>query len=320
MVRYISGRVLGLVLVLLVTSFVVFSAVHLAPGDPVTFLMRGRPITPQARAAVTEQYHLDDPFFTQYFKWLGNVLTGDFGRSVQFRQDVGTLIDEKLSTTMFLIAYSMVIICVVGIGLGILSALKPGIVDRTVLIGTGISTATPAFASGLVLTAVFSRMLGWLPSYGSGDGFTGRLQHLTLPAIALALTVTGLLARVTRAAMLDELGREHVEVARSRGVPGGEVVRKHVLRNALGPIVTVVGTMVASLLVSTSIVETVFTTDGVGSLLIRSVTNKDFPVVQALTLLIVAVFVIVNLIVDLLQPLIDPRLSLTQSTKRRGAS
>ncbi|MGA4539584.1 ABC transporter permease [Uniformispora flossi] len=322
MVRYISGRVLGLVLVLLVTSFVVFSAVHLAPGDPVTFLMRGRPITPQARAAITEQYHLDDPFFTQYFKWLGDVVTGDFGRSVQFRQDVGTLINDKLPTTLFLIAYSMILICIFGIGLGILSALKPGIVDRTVLVGTGISTATPAFASGTVLIAVFGRMLGWFPTFGSGDdaGFTGRVQHLTLPAIALALTFTGLLARVTRAAMLDELGREHVEVARSRGVPGGEVVRKHVLRNALGPIVTVVGTMVASLMVSTSIVETVFSTDGVGSLLIRSVTNKDFPVVQALTLLIVAVFVIVNLIVDLLQPLIDPRLSLTQSTKRRGAS
>ncbi|MCF2528475.1 ABC transporter permease [Yinghuangia sp. KLBMP8922] len=309
MIRFIGGRVLGLVLVLLATSFVVFGAVHLAPGDPVSFLMRGRPITPEARAALTEQYRLDEPLLAQYFHWLGGVLTGDFGRSVQFRQHVGTLVAEKLPVTAILVGYAALLICAAGIGLGILAGLKPGFADRAVLVGTGIGTATPAFASAIALTAL-ARTAGW-PTYGGGEGFGGHLKHLTLPAIALALAFGGLVARVTRAAVRDELGREHVEAARSRGIAGAAVVRRHVLRNALGPVVTVIGTMVAGLLVSTTMVEIVFSVDGIGSLLIKSVTNKDFPVVQALTLLIVATFVVVNLVVDLLQPLIDPRLSLT---------
>ncbi|MET7301059.1 ABC transporter permease [Embleya sp. NPDC005575] len=310
LLRFLLGRLVGLVLVLLATSFVVFSAVHLAPGDPVSFLMRGRPVTPQARAALTAQYHLDEPFAKQYLLWLGDVLGGDFGRSVQFRQDVGELISQKLPTTVFLVVYAMVLVTVVGLILGIVSALRPGLVDKLVLAWTGTSIAIPSYIAATVLTSVFAVKLGWFPLYGAGEGFTDQLWHLTLPAIALALTFAGLLARVTRSAMLDELSREHVEVARSRGVPESQVIRKHVLRNALGPIVTVVGTMVASMLVATSIVETAFSVKGVGSLLINSVTVKDFPVVQALTLLVVAAFLIANLIVDLLQPLIDPRVAL----------
>ncbi|MDI2129753.1 ABC transporter permease [Yinghuangia seranimata] len=310
LLRFLAGRVVGMVLVLFATSFVVFSAVHLAPGDPVTFLMRGRPITPESRAVLTAQYHLDQPFLKQYFLWLGDVLSGDFGRSVQFHQDISTMITDKLPTTLFLVVYAMVIIAVLGLALGILSALRPGLIDKIVLVWTGMAVAIPSYIAAIVLLSIFSVKLGWFPIYGAGEGFSDMLWHLTLPAFALALMFAGLLARVTRASMLDELSREHVEVARARGVPEGQVIRKHVLRNALGPIVTVVGTMVASMLVATSIVETAFSVQGVGSLLIKSVTAKDFPVVQAVTLLVVAVFMIANLIVDLLQPLIDPRVAL----------
>ncbi|MCF2528896.1 ABC transporter permease [Yinghuangia soli] len=310
LLRFMLGRVVGLVLVLLATSFVVFSAVHLAPGDPVTFLMRGRPITPAAREAITAQYHLDEPFLKQYWMWLTDVLQGDFGRSVQFRQDIGDLVMQKLPLTGFLVGYAMVLILVVGMTLGVVSALRPGFVDKLVLGWTGFSIAIPSYLAGTMLASVFVVKLGWFPGFGGGEGFTDRLWHLTLPAIALALTFAGLLARVTRSAMLDELSREHVEVARSRGVPEGQVIRRHVLRNALGPIVTVIGTMVASLLVATAIVEQTFSIKGIGSMLIGAVTAKDFPVVQALTLLVVAVFLVVNLIVDLLQPLIDPRVTL----------
>ncbi|MFI6846426.1 ABC transporter permease [Kitasatospora sp. NBC_00085] len=317
MTRYLLGRLLGLAGVLLATSFVVFSAVHLAPGDPVAFLLKGHPATPEARAAITAQYHLDDPFLTQYLKWLGGVLHGDFGRSVQFRQDVGALISSRLPGTTLLIGYAAALVCVVGVPAGVLAALRGGWFDRAVLLGTGVTTATPPFVSAIALVSLFSVQLGWFPGPGSqGTGLADRLYHLTLPAAALAVTLAGLLARVTRSAMLDELGREHVEVARSRGVPERTVVRRHVLRNALGPIVTVGGTMLAGLLVSTSIVETAFNVPGIGSLLVQSVTVKDFPVVQALTLLTVTGFVVVNLAVDLLAPLVDPRLSLT----RRGAS
>ncbi|GAA3376863.1 ABC transporter permease [Streptomyces sannanensis] len=317
MTRYLVGRLLGLVAVLLVTSFVVFSTVHLAPGDPVSFLLSGRPASPETKAALRAQYHLDDPLFTQYLKWLGGVLHGDFGRSVQFRQDVGSLIASRVPGTAFLIVYSAVLIGVFGVLAGLVAALRPGPVDRAVLLGTGVATATPSFVSAIALISLFSVQLGWFPGPGgTPTGFTDRLYHLTLPAFALAVAFAGLLARVTRSAMLDELKREHVEVARSRGVAQGAVVRRHVLRNALGPIVTVGGTMLAGLLVSTSIVETAFDVSGIGSLLVQSVTVKDFPVVQAVTLLTVAAFVLVNLVVDLLVPLIDPRLSLVG----RGAS
>ena len=306
---FLVRRLTGLLVTLVATSIAVFSSVHLAPGDPAAFLMNGRAASPQAIAAVRAQYHLDDPFAVQYLKWAGGALSGDFGRSVQFRQDVAGLIAARLPTTLWLVGYAAVLILLAGLALGALSALRPGLVDRLVLVGTGVATATPAFVAAIALISVFSVKLGWFPAFGNGSGLGGRAAHLTLPAIALALTFAGLLARVTRASMLEELAREHVEVARSRGVPRAAVIRRHVLRNALGPISTVTGTVVAGLLVSTSIVETAFGLSGIGQLLVSSVTVKDFPVVQAVSLLVVLAFVGANLLVDLLHPFIDPRLT-----------
>ncbi|WP_433360544.1 ABC transporter permease [Streptosporangium sp. CA-115845] len=309
MAGFLLRRFAGIVVTLLITSFLVFGSVHLAPGDPATFLMGGRSASPAAVAAIKEQYHLNDPFLVQYTKWIGGVVTGDFGKSAQFRQDVGGLIAARLPTTLWLIGYAGLLILVGGLAFGALAALRRGVVDRAVLIGTGVATATPSFVAAIGLISLFSVQLGWFPAFGNGSGLGDRIYHLTLPAAALALTFVGLLARVTRTSMLEELGREHVEVARSRGVPGSDVVRRHVLRNALGPITTVAGTIVAGLLVATSIVETAFGLSGVGQLLVSSVTVKDFPVVQAVSLLVVLAFVSANLIVDLVHPLIDPRLS-----------
>ncbi|MFE7601251.1 ABC transporter permease [Streptomyces sp. NPDC057494] len=316
MTRYLVGRLLGLAAVLFVTSLVVFGSIHLAPGDPVTFLLHGRPATPATVAALRAEHHLDDPLVTQYAKWLGGVLSGDFGRSAQYHQDVASLIGSRLPGTALLVGYAAVLVVVLGVAAGILGALRPGVPDRAVLIGTGVATATPSFVTAIALVSLFSVQLGWFPGPGGGtpEGLSDRLYQLTLPAFALALSFAGLLARVTRSAMLDELGREHVEVARARGVAGRSVVRRHVLRNALGPVVTVGGTMLAGLLISTSIVETAFDVPGLGSLLVQSVTAKDFAVVQAITLLSVAAFVLVNLVVDLLAPLIDPRLSLGEGS------
>ncbi|MEV6103908.1 ABC transporter permease [Streptomyces sp. NPDC051940] len=311
MTRYLLGRAAGLVAVLLATSVLVFGSVHLAPGDPVSFLLHGRPATPETVASLRAQYHLDDPLPVQYGKWLGGVLHGDFGRSAQFHQDAAGLIGSRLPGTALLIGYAALLVTLLGVGAGVLAALRPGFWDRTVLVGTGVATATPSFVSAMGLVSLFSVQLGWFPGPGgTPSGLADRLYHLTLPAFALAVTFAGLLARVTRSAMLDELGRDHVEVARARGVPARTVVRRHVLRNALGPVVTVGGTMLAGLLVSTSIVETAFDVTGIGSLLVQSVTARDFAVVQAITLLTVAAFVLVNLVVDVLAPLIDPRLSL----------
>ncbi|MFF9344526.1 ABC transporter permease [Streptomyces sp. NPDC014773] len=311
MTRFLVGRLLGLVAVVFVTSVVVFGTVHLAPGDPVTFLLHGRPATPETVAALRAGHHLDDPLAVQYGKWLGGVLTGDLGRSAQYHQDVTALLGSRLPGTALLVGYAALLVAVLGVGAGVLAALRPGLLDRTVLIGTGVATATPSFVTAIVLVSVFSVRLGWFPGPGGGaaEGLGPRLHQLTLPALALALAFAGLLARVTRSAMLDELGREHVEVARARGVARRAVVRRHVLRNALGPVVTVGGTMLAGLLISTAIVETAFDVPGLGSLLVQSVTAQDFAVVQAVTLLSVVAFVLVNLAVDLLAPLVDPRLS-----------
>ncbi|NUR90086.1 MAG: ABC transporter permease [Nonomuraea sp.] len=302
-----------MVATLVATSFAVFASVYLAPGDPASFLLQGRSASPAALAAIRAQYHLDDPFLVQYVKWVGGAVTGDFGRSVQFRQDVAGLILARLPTTLSLVAYAGLLILLAGLALGALAALRPGPVDRIVLLGTGVATATPSFVAAIGLISLFSVQLGWLPAFGNGSGFGDRIAHLTMPAVALALTFAGLLARVTRSSMLEELAREHVEVARSRGVRERDVVRRHVLRNAMGPISTVTGTVLAGLLVSTSIVETAFGLSGVGQLLVSSVTVKDFPVVQAVSLLVVLAFVLANLLVDVLHPIVDPRL-------RRSAS
>ncbi|MEV4258494.1 ABC transporter permease [Spirillospora sp. NPDC049652] len=307
MALFLVKRLAGMAATLFATSLAVFGSIYLAPGDPATFLMKGRPATAETLRAIRDQYHLNDPFAVQYGKWLGGVLTGDFGRSVQFRQDVGGLIGARLPTTLWLVAYGALLILVAGLALGAVAALRRGVTDRLVLIGTGMATATPAFVAAIGLITVFSVKLHWFPAFGDGTGFGGRISHLTLPAVALALTFAGLLARVTRSSMLEALARDHVEVARARGVPGATVVRRHVLRNSLGPISTVTGTVVAGLLVSTSIVETAFGLSGVGQLLVSSVTVKDFPVVQAVSLLVVVAFVVANLLVDLFQPLIDPR-------------
>lgn len=300
-------RLVGMAGILLVASFLVFGALQLAPGDPASFLLSGRSATPTAIAAIKAQYRLDDPFPVQYLHWIGGVLTGDFGRSVQFRTDVGSLIAARVPVTLSLIGLAFVMTMVVGLAFGVWSAVRPGLVDKSVLVGSSVAVATPSFVLGFVLIVVFSVNLGWFPSIGAGEGFADRLHHLVLPAVALALTFAGVLARVSRTAMIDQLGQEHVTVARGRGVPEPVIVRRHVLRGAMTVTLTYGGLLVPGLLVSTVLVETTFGVNGLGQLLQYSVTVKDFPVVQALTLLTVGVFVLANLVVDLLAPLADPR-------------
>ncbi len=308
--RGIASKLLGLVATLVVTSFLVFFSLYLAPGDPINFLVQGRSPSPEAIAAIESYYGLDQSLPVQYLTWLGNALQGDFGTSLVYREDVSTLIGARLPTSMAMVGLSAVIILVVGLGAGITGALTAGrFADRAVLVSVTVLAAIPAFAAAVMLTSLFAVRLGVFPTFGSGSGFTDRLYHLTLPSIALSLTFIALVARVTRSSMLEELGREHVEVAMSRGGARHTVVRRHVMRNAAGPILTISGLLVAGLLVSSAIVETAFGLDGLGSLLVSSVDRGDFPVVQALVLLVVTTFVVINFLVDLVYPLLDPRLA-----------
>jgi peptide/nickel transport system permease protein len=308
--RFLGGRLAGMVLTLVVTSFVIFMALYAAPGDPESFLFQGRSPSPETLEAVRRQYHLDAPVLQQFWLWVTGIVRGDFGRSIQFRQDVGGLIGSRLPTTLLLVALATLLMLVFGLLLGVLSAVRPGPVDKTVLLGSTVAVATPTFIAAVVLIGVFAVRLGWFPTIGNGSGLIDRLHHLVLPAVALAASLIGLLARVTRAAMLVELDREHVAVARARGIPDRLVVRRHALKGALPAVLTLSGTVVAGLFVGSAVVETAFGLSGVGQLLVQSVSTKDFPVVQAICLLLVSAFVVTNLLVDVALPWIDPRVRL----------
>ena len=307
-VRRVAGKLGGLLLTLFLASLLVFFSRFLVPGDPIRFLLRGRKPSPEAIVEVTAQYGLDLPPWQQYLRWIGGVLHGDFGRSLQFRQDVTTVLGDRLPVTLMLVVMAGAIIAVVGLVGGAVAALNKGrAADRGILIGLTVLGAIPSFVGSIVLISIFSVQLGWFPSFGSGSGFWDTAFHLVLPSIALAIVFIVLVGKVTRSAMVEQLNREHVEVAVSRGVPRIAVVRRHVLRNALGPILTVSGPLVAGLIVASSIVEQAFGLSGIGSLLVGSVDRLDFPVVQAIVLLVVTAFVLVNAIIDILEPWIDPR-------------
>ncbi|MGW7311994.1 ABC transporter permease [Streptomyces sp. NPDC054865] len=314
-VRFAVRRVAEMAATLLAASFVVFGAMYLAPGSPASFLLAGRSASPEALASINAQYHLNDPFLVRYLRWLGDVLHGDFGRSITYRTDVSRLLADRLPTTLMLIAMSLAVVVAVGLLLGRIAAVRGGATDSVILVSTTFAVGTPSFVAAVLLQGLFAVNLGWFPSSGAGDGFADMVWHLTLPSVALALYLIGMLARVTRSAMLEALDSDHVTVARSRGVPERQVIRRHVFRNSLGTVLTTGGLIVSTLLVCTILVETAFSIGGIGQLLELSTTTKDFPTVQAISLIIVALFMIVNLIVDLLLPLVDPRVTLgTRST------
>lgn len=315
MARFVMRRVAMLVITLLVSSFAIYSALYVAPGNPIATLTGGRTPSPQALEVLEERYHLNDPFLVRYVKWLGNALTGDLGVSIQLRQDVSTLIAQRIGTTIQLVLYASVMIVIVGIGLGVLGGLKRGLPDALVIMVTTIGAAVPAFVAATLLLFVFAVRLGWFPALGGGDGFFDQLRHLTLPAVALAISAMSLVARVTRAAVREEAQREHVQTAISRGIPMPTIIRRHVLRNAAIPITTVVGLTIASLFAVSAVVERAFSLNGIGAYLIQASLSKDFAVVQGISLVLVTVFVVVNTIIDLLYAVLDPRVTLGDSAE-----
>ena len=313
MLKFVVRRLMMLVVTLFVASFAIYSAMYLAPGNPIAALLGGRTPTPEAIAVLEERYHLNDPFIVRYLRWVGGALRGDFGVSIQLRQEVSTLISQRIGTTVQLVLYASLIIIVVGVALGVLGGLRKGLVDNVVIVATTFSAAVPSFVASIILLSVFAVNLGWFPALGTGDGFVDQVKHLTLPAVALAFSSIALVARITRSAVREELSREHVQTAVSRGIPYRTVVRRHVMRNAAIPITTVVGITVASLFAASAVVERAFSLNGIGAYLIQAALSKDIAVVQGISLVIVAIFVVVNAIVDFLYAVLDPRVSLGQA-------
>ena len=308
---FLARKLIGLVVTLLLASLLIFASLDLAPGTPLSALAGGRTLPPEAVARLTERYSLDDPFLTRYTQWLGGALRGDLGESFVFKSEVSDLVSARLTTSVILVTLASLMTLIVGIGLGVAAAVRGGVFDRMVLFTTVVAQAVPSFVAAVFLSWIFAVELGWFPAIGAGEdeGVLGRLHHLTLPAIALALAFTAYVARISRAATRDQMPREHVETARSRGLSGGHVVRRHVVRNAMVPISTVACLSVAGLLATTVVVERAFNLDGLGSLLVEGIVRKDFAVVQAVSLVLVAAFIVVNSAVDLLYALLDPRIS-----------
>src|SRR5581483_3947340 len=299
-----------LIVSLLVASFVIFAAIYLAPGNPLAALSGGRTIPPDSLRILEQRYHLDQPFFVQYWYWLGNALHGNLGISITLRENVSDLIASRISTTAGLVLYASILIIAFGVALGVVSGLRPGILDNTVLVITAVSASLPAFVAAIVLILVFAVQLQWFPSLGNGVGFFDQVRHLTLPAVALAVSSLAIVARVTRAAIREESRREHVQTAVSRGIPTAQLIRRHVLRNAAIPIATISGITVASLIALAAVVEVVFGLGGLGAYLVKSAQSKDLAVVQGISLLLVTAFVAVNVLVDFLYAVLDPRVTL----------
>ena len=310
MLRFIAKRLGMLVLALLVASFVIYGSLSIAPGNPLSVLTGGRTLPPDAMATLSARYHLDDPLPVQYGHWLGGAIHGDLGESIALRESVNTVIRERAGVTLELVAYASVLILLFGIGSGVIAGLRRGPVDTTVLMGTTVLAAIPSFVAAIVLISFFAVRLGWFPALDAGTGFADRLWHLTLPAIALAMSALAIVARVTRVSVREEMGREHVQTAVSRGLPARLVIRRHVLRNAAIPITTVSGITIASLIALSAVVERAFSLNGLGSALVSAAASKDFAVVQGISLLLVAAFVITNALVDLLYAVLDPRVAL----------
>lgn len=299
----------GVALTLLVASVIIFGAMYAAPGDPVTFLI-GNPenITPERIAEVRAEYHLDEPFLVQYWLWLTGVLAGDLGMSFQYHQPVASLMASRLPVTLSLVGLAAVLLAVVGVVLGVVAAMRKGSsVDSAIVGGTTLMASVPTFVLGIAFVALFSVTLGWFPVTGAGDGVLDRLHHLALPAVTLAIGAVAIISRVTRQSMIEQQSLEHVEAARASGLRESLVVRRHVLRNSWVPVLTMVSLVVASMIAGTVAVETVFGISGIGSLLVESINAHDFPVVQATLLTMVVAYMLVTTIVDLVVPIIDPR-------------
>lgn len=308
MIVYGVRRLGGIAITLVAASFIVYASVYVSPGSPESVLFGGKQPTPEVRAAVREHLGLDQGFATRYWHWLTDVFSGDLGTSLISQQAVADRIAHPLMITLALVAYAALLIVLVGVGLGLLSALKPGRVDLAVTALVSIATAVPAFVAASITISVFAVKLGWFEPYGLGTGFGGWVHSLTLPAISLAVISSGLVARVTRVAAREEAEGEHVRTAVSRGISGRRIIWSHVLRNSTGPIVTVTGLQIAGLFAGAVVVEQAFGLGGLGQVLIASVQQKDFPVVQAISLVLVTAFVLLNLLADLLAAAVDPRI------------
>jgi len=309
----LAQRLLGALPVLFGVSIVIFALIHLAPGDVTTALL-GPQATERDRAELRHTLGLDQPLPVQYGKWLERTGAGDFGVSIATQRPVLGLVLPRFANTIVLAASSLLLAMVIGYGVGLAAAVRAGsLFVRCVMSLTLVGGSAPPFWLGLLLVLWFALSLRWLPVSGmqnmAGDGgILDMLRHLVLPTVTTALAPAAIITRMARSSIIDVRRQTHVRVARAKGLPRGVLWRRHVILNALPPILTITGLQLGYLLGGVLLTEVVFAWPGLGSLLYDSITARDIPVIQATTLLIALSFVLTNILIDLINAMLDPRL------------
>jgi peptide/nickel transport system permease protein len=311
MLGYILRRIAATVPVMLIVAVLVFLMLRLTPGDPAA-IIAGDNANDAQIAAIRSRLGLDAPLVTQFFIWLGNVLRGDFGESFFFKRTVAELILSRLEPTLALSISTIVLAVAIAVPLGVLAAYKRGtLIDKAVMGFSVLGFSVPVFVIGYSLIYLFAIKLNWLPVQGYqriGDGFGGFLQRLLLPSLTLSVIYIALIARMTRASVIDVLEEDYIRTARAKGQSELKVLFTHALRNASVPIVTVIGLGIALLIGGVVVTESVFTIPGLGRLTVDAVLARDFPTIQAVILLFSLVYVLINLIVDVAYTVLDPRI------------
>lgn len=301
--KYLLKRVLSIIPVLFITSVIVFLIIHLIPGDPAE-IVAGPGVPKDEVENIRRLMGLDKPLVTQYVDWLSRALTGDFGISLTSRDPIFPLVMTRFGNTMVLSLLGIAFAVVIGIPMGILSAVKQNsLIDIAVMILSIIGISMPIFWLGLILVKYFSIEWHLLPATGSGG-----LLNLVLPAVTVGLNSLAIIARMTRASMLEVLRQDYITTAESKGLDEMTIIFRHALKNALIPIVTTIGIQFGYLMGGAVLTETVFVYPGLGRLLVDSIRRMDYPVVQACILLIATMFILVNLLVDLLYAYLNPKI------------
>ena len=300
--RYAARRILGIIPVLFFTWTVVFVALQMIPGDPVNLMLAGVPASEEVRERERVRLGLDKPLVERYVTFLGRAVTGDLGDSYRSREPVTKMIREQAPATLQLAAGGLAVGLSVGLILGMIAGLKPNTwVDTICMVFALAGISLPSFWIGMMLIYLFGMTLGWVPIVGTG------LSALILPSISVGLYIAGGFARLVRASMIEAMNQDYIRTARAKGLSRGKIAFKHALRNALIPPVTLLGIQIAVLIGGAVVTENVFARPGLGTMLVDAVLTKDLPLVQALVVYTTAVYVIINLIVDLLYGVIDPR-------------
>jgi len=308
-VTYFLRRILGMVPVLLVTWTLVFVVLEIIPGDPVNLMLAGRPASEEVRERERKRLGLDKPVHVRYVSFLGRALKGDLGESFQTREPVTKMILDQLRPTLELSLGGFIVGVTLGVILGVLAGIRPNSwLDTSSMFVALLGVSLPSFWTGMLLIFVFGSTLRWVPIVGEG------IPALILPSITVGLFLSGGLARLIRSSILEVMGQDYIRTARAKGLSQWVVVMKHAMRNALIPPVTLLGVQFGLLITGAVITETVFARPGLGQLLLQSVLNKDIPLVQALVVYATGAYIILNLLVDLLYGIIDPRIKLEQAS------